>query len=281
MRALVIGSGSVLACAVVERLSSAGHTVQVAGRSSDLSLDLRDGAVPGWADEERFDAVINLAGLAMTDGVAGERDMVLVNSFGPLIAARIADAVGAQKLVHISTCYAEQPEDYRGDPLYPITKRHGEELLAAYVHRSGLPVTVLRPTHVYDDQGRCRPMQPALYWLVDEAAAGRSPQLPEPELRRDYLHIDDFSAAVLTSLESDTPGTFSVKSPAAYTFAEIRAIARGAMSAASSGASVQQGGALTNTSMTQTVSLNAQVPGFRPTVSLEQGLRQVAEVMQR
>lgn len=266
MRALFIGSTSVLGSAAAARLREHGHEVVIAGRSSELALDLRDEQLPDWAHHERFDAVVNLAGSVLADTPEALRDMVLVNALGAVTAARVAEATGAGQLVHVSTWYVAQPQAYRAHPLYPVTKRHGEELLAVHTADSPLSVAVLRPSHIYDDEGRCRLNQPGLYWLVDQALAGQTPQLRDPALVRDYLHLDDFCRAVLATVQQRLRGTFTVLSPAARSFAELAAAAQAAV--ADPDAPARPAG-------TDAPAPDA-LPGFASAVSVEEGLRRIA-----
>lgn len=242
MRVLTIGTTSVLGRHLTQALIEDGHQVEAAGRGAPLALDLTDTKVPDWVNEASFDAVVNLAGIFEADTVEQAQEMLLVNSHGPLLAARIAGKVGAKHFVNISTWYAGQPSSYRGNEAYPRTKELGDRLLAS-ADAGPLTVTILRPTHVYDDEGDCRPNQPALYWLVDEALAGTPAVLPEPELPRDYLHIDDFVGAVKTVLDQRLDGIFTVTSPETHTFKHLAEAARLAVSSKGVQSPTSNGGA--------------------------------------
>lgn len=265
MRVLLIGSTSLLGKALAVRLENRGDEVRFAGRSGSLQLELGLGEPPEWAVRERFDAVVNLAGALSPESAGSDRDMMLVNSFGPLFAAQLAEAVGATRLVHISTCYVTDPAGYRGHPLYPLTKRHGDELLAARIPQSPLTVTVLRPSHVYDDEGRCRPSQLGLYRLVDGALAGVETPVPEPGLSRDYLHIDDFCTAVLVALELDAGGVFDIVSPGSRSFEELARAAHELVEGRPA------------SEMNDEESAVSTLPGFRSVVSIEMGLSRIIE----
>lgn len=272
MRVLSVGTTSVLGRYVAEAFRARGCEVAVAGRGSPLPLNLGSGELPDWVHDQSFDLVINFAGIAASHGLQQSRDMVLVNSYGPLMVAGVAEAVGASHMVHISTWYAQKPHDYRGSLHYPLTKRLGDQLLQSATSSFPFTVSILRPTHVYDDDGQCRPNQPALYWMVDEALAGRTPDLPEPNLRRDYLHVEDLDQAVQVAAASRLEGIFTVTSPQPRTFAQIAKAARNSL-----------------TEGTAEVTPHARdgqrpqgdpLPGFQAAIPIELGIQRVVKAAQ-
>lgn len=277
MRLLVIGTTSVLG-SYLERAFKVEdeHEVRVAGRSSLLHLDLTNSGLPGWTKQARFDAVVNLAGIFASSTLEQEQEMLLVNAYGPLLSARIAQAVGAEHFVNVSTWYAQEPSSYKGNPAYPLTRQLGDRLLLS--SSDGPPrVTVLRPTHIYDDAGACRPNQPALYWMVDETLAGNAPHLTEPDARRDYLHVDDFIAAVKSVLQQRLSGVYTVTSPQTHTFAHIAEAARVAVLRSVDLASFSdtgQAGASSNGN-------HLPIPNFSPSIPIEVGLERIVEAVRQ
>ena len=271
---LVVGSTSVLGRAVAVLQRSAGHDVHFAGRrQADYPLEFPFENLPNWCAVERFDAVVNAVG-----SVGGLRTMevsraAIANTVAAVGALEIAQAVGAQHLVHLSSIYAADPVAYAGPASYPITKRSGDELLVTRAATSSISVSILRPTHVYDDGGACRPHQGALYGIVDRAVAGEPIRLTHPFGRRDYLHLDDLCVAVSAAVDSRPQGRFTVRSPETHTFDHI---ARTAIAFTGAGSVVTTAEPPHGEPpRAARLDVDPVLPGFRASVGLDEAIERI------
>ncbi len=232
MRVLIVGSTSVIGAAVGADLSRAGMEVDTAGRSGpDLRIDLADpGRSTGWREtllrSGRYDVVINCAA-----AIGGPDQEALVahrvNVEGARLVAELAALCGAERLIHFSTIYVGCPDRYPGPASYPATKAAGDRELEQLSGETDLSLTLLRPTHVYDTPGRCRPNQELPYLFAELAAAGRDIQVHGSGLaRRDYLHLDDLVAAVRQCVVKGVTGTLELGSPQTMNLMEIATAAQ-------------------------------------------------------
>ncbi len=238
MRVLVVGSTSVIGSAIRGDLARAGLEVVTAGRrDADIPLDLSDVGVarsgrPRAFAGEAFDVVVNTA--AAVGGPGQPADLVRrVNVAGARVVAEIACASGARRLVHFSTVYAGFHDRYPGPAVYAETKAAGEAEVGRFASRAGLPLAVLRPTHVYDTAGRCRPNQELPYRFAELAAAGKDIVVHGTgRARRDYLHLDDLVRAVHHCVRAGAAGTHVLGSPRTMTLLEIAGAAQAAFGSA-------------------------------------------------
>lgn len=84
------------------------------------------------------------------------------------------------------------------DTVYGATKAAGETLLSTYAQRYGLTAYALRPTGVY---GPGRTTTCLIQTLLRHGLSGEPLILnPAPELKRQFIHVDDVVAAALAAL---------------------------------------------------------------------------------
>jgi len=225
MKTLIVGSTSVIGRACGRKLEMDGDVKFAGRRDADISVDLtRWDQLPEI--NERFDVVIHAA--ADFGGTSGD-DIVraeLVNAVGTASVCRLAQAVEASHLVivsSISACY--QPSDpFYG--IYSLSKRHAEEVAQLFCSVIGLPLAILRPSQIYDDEGGCRRHQPLLYHMVDRAQAGEDIVVyGKHDAVRNYLHIEDLSEICRLVVRQRLTGCHSCSSPNSVRLSEIASTA--------------------------------------------------------
>lgn len=220
-RILIIGSTSVVGRACGAVLASDASVYYAGKNDADFLLDLTDPdcTLPGWG---RFDAVIHAAadfgGSTGDDFVRAEK----VNALGTLNVCRLARHVNAEHLVLVSSmsaCYQARDAYFS---IYSLTKRHGEELAQLYCQQSGLPLTILRPTQIYDAESRCRKHQPLFYDMMDKAQSGNNIDLfGTNDAIRDLLFLDDFAEIVARTVRRKVLGPFNCPGPSVVRLSEI------------------------------------------------------------
>jgi nucleoside-diphosphate-sugar epimerase len=219
MRALVTGASGFIGGALCGQLLERGHEVSAlvrrAGSEPDgtrpVAGDLRDG--PGLSQalaRERPDCVVHLAAEIASQRSERKLREVNVEGTGRLVEACLAVA-GAQasagpRLVFASTVVTG---DAHGELLtedsplpvqtpYGRAKQEGERLIL----ESGLPASVIRPSHVYGPGG----------WYVHELIAhlrqpGRFAVIGRGENLWDVVHVDDVAGALVLACEQAKPGS--------------------------------------------------------------------------
>jgi len=221
MKILMVGATSVIGQCAATNLRSIGEVWLAGRRGADFHFDLRQ-----WERqpeiEEAFDVVIHVAadfgGGTNDDFVRAE----VVNAAGTLSVCRLAQHVQAKHLVLMSSISAA----YRpGDPyygIYALSKRHSEEVAGFFCAERGLPLTVLRPSQVYDAAGECRRHQALLYVMADRAEAGQDINLyGMHDALRNYIYLDDLAEVCCRVVEGTHTGTFALGHPKSVKLSEM------------------------------------------------------------
>lgn len=221
MKILIVGGTAVIGRALAARLAQLGEVRLAGRREADIPLDLTE-----WRDQPEpkgfFDVVVHVAadfgGLTDKDYVRAE----LVNSVGTFSSCSLAHRVQAKHFVLLSTISAT----YRaGDPyygIYALTKRHGEEAASFFCTERGIPLTILRPTQVYDDSDACRRHQALLYLMADRAQAGQEIVLyGTHDARRNYLYLTDLAEICGRVVQGRHVGTFACAHPKSVRLSEM------------------------------------------------------------
>jgi nucleoside-diphosphate-sugar epimerase len=217
MRFFVTGASGFVGRALCARLLERGHEVAALVRRTGsepprtraLSGDLTDGSrLEAIVAAERPDCVVHLA--AEIASQRRDRRVAEVNVGGTarLLAACLGaagpDRSSGPRFVFVSTVVTG---DARGAMLteetalpvqtsYGRSKQQGERLALD----SGLPVVVVRPSHVYGPGG----------WYADELLPrllqpGRFAVIGRGENLWDVVHVDDVAAALVLVAEQATP----------------------------------------------------------------------------
>jgi nucleoside-diphosphate-sugar epimerase len=224
-RVLVIGSTSVAGLAVAGALRPETEVTMAGRRNADILLDIA-GDVELPEMDTNYDVVINFA--AHFD-VQSPRDMLeaaRVNALGALNACILAKTAGAGHMVQVSSISAGHTSESSFFNAYALTKRHGEELSELFCSTHSLPLTILRPSQLYDATGAARPHQRMLYHILDQAAAGRDITIfGQRDPRRNYLFVQDFAEVCRRVVAQGTTGTFTVAHQQAHRLSDIANLA--------------------------------------------------------
>lgn len=218
MKVLIVGSTSVIARSLADRLKSESVNVKLAGRrEADFAFDLSV-----WDDnptiKEHYDAVVHIAA---DFGGTKDHDYIrteMVNAVGTLSACALAHRVQAKHFVLLSSIFSTYaPSDpYYG--IYALSKRHSEEVAQFFCAERGMALTILRPSQVYDDAGLCRPHQELLYLIADKAQAGENLELyGSHDARRNYIHLSDLTESIHRVLKRKQLGIFTCAHPQSIT----------------------------------------------------------------
>lgn len=209
-----------------ERLANDAAVFYAGRKNADFLLDV---ASPNAMLPEglRFDVVIHVAadfgGKSDDDWIRAES----VNALGALNACRLARQVAAGHLLLVSTisaCYEPQHAYYG---IYSLSKRHGDELAELYCRESRLPLTILRPSQVYDADSKCRKHQPFFYAMMDKAEQGEDIDIfGSHDALRNFLFLGDLAEIVAGTLQNKVQGVFTCPAPSSVRLSEIAAIAR-------------------------------------------------------
>lgn len=263
MKLLVTGGAGYIGSVVSRQLLGAGHEVvvldnlqrghraAVAPEARLIVADLRKPAEVSAAVAEGFDAVLHFAALSLVGESVQRPELYYHNNVvGSLHLLDAMRAAHVPRLVFSSTAAvygapAEMPIPETAPPLptnpYGATKLAVDRMIGDHCRAHGLGAVSLRYFNVAGASGEAgEDHHPETHLIPNilRAAAGRNPEVkvfgtdyptPDGTAIRDYIHIEDLSAAHLLALDGATPGEhriFNLGNGAGFSVQEVIAAAR-------------------------------------------------------
>jgi dolichol-phosphate mannosyltransferase len=162
---------------------------------------------------------------------------------------------------------------------YAVSKAAAADLIGYHGRKRGLPCANLRLYSVYgpwEDPSRLMPA------LVMRGLQGQWPPLVEPEVSRDFIHVDDACAAFVDAALALRPElwgrSYNIGSGARTRLRDLAAVARGVFGQAQEPVFASMPNRAWDVSAWYADPKRAQDElGWRATVGLEQGLRSMAQ----
>lgn len=244
MRLLVTGGAGYIGSVVAKQLLDAGHEVVVFDNlerghraavptSARLVVgDLLDRAAVNAALAEGFDGVLHFAALALVgESVSHPERYYRNNVLGTLNLLEEMVSAGAKQLVFSSTCAVYgQPDEVpiaesaptRPSSPYGSSKLAVDWMIGDFCHAHGLSAVSLRYFNVagasgglgedHDPETHLIPniLRAALTTEPFVEIFGTDYSTPDGTAIRDYIHIEDLSAAHLLALEGSSPGRHTI-----------------------------------------------------------------------
>lgn len=302
MRIVVTGVAGFIGSHLADRLLAESH--QVVG-VDDLSQGVLE-QVPDGVEFHRAD-IRSTAIAALCEGAAAvfhlaaknciadcQRDPVTtmaVNVTGTASVLEAAARAGVPRVVYAessalyegTTRFPTPEDEIAPESVYAASKAAGREVARAYARWRGLRLTALRYFCVYGPrQDHRRTVAPLMTAIIRSLLAGRQPTIyGTGEKRRDFVYVDDvndFHMRCLTDTRTQG-GTYNVGSGVNYSvreiFDEIRTLLGSDLEPAY--APDLPGEAVRTCADIQ----RARSLGWRPTVSLREGLRRSIEHVER
>ncbi|MCY4113375.1 MAG: dTDP-glucose 4,6-dehydratase [Chloroflexi bacterium] len=200
---------------VLDKLTYAGDRARLAGIDADfIAGDIAD---PQAAASVLADArwLVNFAAETHVDRSLQDAQAFLrTNVTGTFVLMSAASEAGVERIVHISTdeVYGESHgESFHEDDLlrprspYSASKAGGDLQVLALHATYGLPVCITRGANTIG--GWQHPEKAVPLFTINALLNKPLPLYGRGEQRRDRLHVDDHSRAVLTVLERGEVGT--------------------------------------------------------------------------
>ncbi|HXU71380.1 MAG TPA: GDP-mannose 4,6-dehydratase [Polyangia bacterium] len=306
---LVTGADGFIGSNLVERLVADGVSVRAfcmynpqgswgwldyAGPAVRGALDVRLGDIrdAGFVAEacRGVDVILHLAALiAIPYSYAAPESFVATNVQGTLNVLEAARRHGVKRVVHTSTSEVygtptelpiRETHPLNAQSPYAATKVAADQMALAYHRTFGTPVTVLRPFNTYGPRQSTRAIIPTI--LTQLLEGKRDIQLGRLDTKRDLTFVGDtvdgFVRAAFTSgLEGRT---VQLGVGRAVTIAELFAMACRAVGVEAQAKQEERRlrpDASEVLVLESDPSLAGELLGWKPTVSLEEGLRRTAE----
>ena len=244
MKLLVTGGAGYIGAVVSRQLLAAGHEVvvldnlerghraAVAPEARLVVVDLRDGDAAHKALAEGFDGVLHFAAFALVgESVSHPERYYRNNVVGSLNLLEAMRDAGVPRLVFSSTCAVygqpdEVPISEQAPPrpanAYGASKLAVDGMIGDFCLAHGLGAVSLRYFNVAGASGGAgEDHDPETHLIPNilRAAQGRNPYVevfgsdyptPDGTAIRDYIHIEDLSAAHLLALEATAPGEHKI-----------------------------------------------------------------------
>lgn len=281
-RAIVTGASGFLGQHLVRALTARGDEVVALSRSTGFDVTRDELPLTGG------ESVFHLAALTgVPASWQAPAEFHRVNAYGTTRLLEQCKRLGGRPVFVSAYIYgrpermpiAEDATVDANNP-YAFSKYAAEQACRFYAEHCGLPVAILRPFNVYGSGQESRFLLP---WIVEQALDPARARIELTDLapRRDYVHVSDVVAAILAVASAEVAGTFNVGSGESYSVAEVAAsIVRLA--------GVDKPVVATGVPRPNEIDdVRADVrriqaaTGWRPGMSLEQGLRQLVEDAKR
>lgn len=288
------GAAGLIGRAVVEQLLARGDEVVAidraasgSGRSAVRDCDLRDShRLHAIAAATPFDGIIH-CGAHSGPMVARDNpyDLVQVNVVGTANVLEIARIWRVRRLVNCSSvsAYGDTPSGLvteeaplRPSTVYGATKLAAEKIATAYWQEHGVDAVSLRLAWVY---GPNRTTFCLLRQMVADTLVGRPVRLATGgDAMRQYIHADDAAAALIDALDAEKLGqrAYTVTGDDFRTVTEAAALVRSVLPEADIeiGPGPEPGDDVQHRF---DISAARRDLGYEPAVTLEQGIRDMAD----
>lgn len=297
MKILVTGGAGFIGSHVADAFIAAGHQVAVlddlsSGRRENLNpqahfyqLDVQDAAVADVFRRETPTVLCHHAAqMDVRRSVADPRFDARVNLVGLLNLMESGREHGLKRVLFASTggaIYGEQdvfpaPETHPTAPLSPygVAKLASERYLYFYSATYGISYTALRYANVYGPRQNPHGEAGVVAIFTEKLLRGEQPIINgDGTQTRDYVYVGDLVRANLAALESDYTGALNLGTGIET---DVNAIYRMLARLCGSALPERHGPAKSGEQRRSVIdsALAARVLGWRPQMSLEDGLRQ-------
>jgi nucleoside-diphosphate-sugar epimerase len=277
MKVVIVGGTSSLGSALKAVLSASCEVITAGRTNCEIALDLT------WP-LERFllpadvDVIVHTAAHFGGKTAADILDAEHVNVLGTLKLCQAAVGTKARHFVLISSIFASLTEDSEHYGVYALSKGHAEDVARFVCGSSSLSLAVLRPSQVYGAGPRFRVHQPFLHAMIDKARKGEDILLyGTRDPRRNFIYIDDLAAVISRVVSMGIAGTYSCQHPCDVTYSQIAKAAFKAFDTRGSVRFLPDKPDIPDNIFAIDDSLY-QAIGFRPSTSIEDGLRRIARL---
>ena len=180
---------------------------------------------------------------------------------------------GLAKHLPISEAHPVEPNNP-----YAVSKRLAEQICAFYAQSFGVNVVILRLFNIYGPHQSTNFLIP---WIVSQVIDPNALEVIVQDLspRRDYLFITDAVEAIVASIATRSCAIFNVGSGVSYSVEEIIQAAEAAAGVNKPYRAVGTRRACEIDDVVADISAIEKELGWRPSIPIEQGLREVVASM--
>lgn len=304
MKILVTGGAGFIASHVADACIAVGHDVVVVdnlsmGKRENVNpkakffqMDIRDKAICKIFNDERFDAVIHHAAqMDVRKSVEDPQFDASVNIIGTINLLECCKATGVQKFLFASTggaIYGEQ-EYFPADEAHPvrpvspygISKLAIEKYLFYYNIEFKVQYIALRYANVYGPRQNPHGEAGVVAIFTKKMLAGDQPIINgDGKQTRDYVYVDDVVRANIFALTHDQSDVFNVGTGIET---DVNQLFRSLNTLTGSRCKELHGAAKKGEQQRSVLECSRiqKTFGWKPTVSLEEGLKRTVEFFRK
>lgn len=267
---------------------SSGRRENLSAKVHLIELDIRSPETAGWIVRQRPDAICHLAAqMDVRKSVADPRFDAEANILGLLNVLEASRQAGVKRFLFSSTggaIYGEQdvfpaPEGHATRPVSPygVSKAAGELYLGYYRAQYGLPFVALRYANVYGPRQNPHGEAGVVAIFSQKLVIGQPCSIFGPgKQTRDFVFGKDVARANYLAFESDFVGPMNIGTGIET---DINRLYRLLADAAGSSEPALHLDGKPGEQLRSCIdaSLARKVLGWRPTIALDDGLRQTVE----
>ncbi|WP_339267554.1 NAD(P)-dependent oxidoreductase [Paenibacillus sp. FSL R5-0470] len=218
---VIIGGNASLSKYLIPKLSETHHVITMGRTNCDVYCDLSDN-LGSFEIPENTDIVIHVAACAESNTDEELINTENINALGALKACMTASKANVKHFVLISSIYTALDINSSYYSIYSLSKKHAEELSTLYCKSRELPLTIIRPSQIYDAKGDFRKNQPLLYFMADQAEEGKDIAIyGSNDALRNYIHVEDLVEIIRIVIELRYLGEYCCTNPTNNKLSEI------------------------------------------------------------
>lgn len=225
MKVVIVGGTSSIAKALKPKLAEFCEVITAGRAHCDITLDLSD-SIDNIVFPNDIDVVIHtaahFAGKSAADIIEAEN----INVSGTIKLCQAAVSANVKHFIYISSIFSNATPNESNYSVYGISKKHSEELATYYCSLNNLPLTILKPSHLYGLEEGLRKHQPFFYSILDKAKNSEDLTLyGNNDPIRNFLFIEDLTDIIIKVIEQKVTGNFSCTQMNDITYTQIAAAA--------------------------------------------------------
>ncbi|WP_309640373.1 NAD(P)-dependent oxidoreductase [Flavobacterium sp.] len=225
MKVLIVGGTSSIAQALQPKLAEFCEVITAGRTNCNITLQLSD-SIENITFPNDVDVVIHTAAHFGGKTAAEIIEAENINVLGTMKLCQAAVNASVKHFMYISSIFSNASPNDNNYSVYSISKKHSEELATYYCSLNNLPLTILKPSHLYGLQDGFRKHQPFFYSILDKAKNNEDLSLyGNNDPIRNFLFIEDLTDIIVKVMQQKVTGSFSCTQMNDVTYTQIAAAA--------------------------------------------------------
>lgn len=276
MKVLLVGGTSSIARALKPKLVPFCEVI-TAGRSNcDLTIDIAASSESIIFPND-IDIVIHTAAHFGGTTASAILEAENTNVLGTLKLCEAAVKSNVKHFIYLSSIFSNLIPDAPNYSVYGISKKHSEELASYYCVLNQLPLTILKPSHLYGVEESFKKHQPFFYSILEKAKNSEDITLyGNNDPIRNFLFIDDLIETIIQVMQQKVTGNFACTQMTDVTYTQIAQAAYKAFGSNGRVNFLSDKPDIPSFIYDKDNALYQKI-GFFPQINIEQGIRKIAQ----